>query len=573
MPVVEPTTPGLLGRSRTRISSSSLTTFLRCKNQWFWKYKIGLTSPKSISQILGIELEDALCRVLMNTPVSINSLKTLTDWAISLCSEEAKVCLENSEKRWNQTLWKNPSQRFDSVNLDDLEKKIVSGIELFLDEVKLCYQSNGGPFIDRFRTGDVVFETPAPCWRQEPKFTIPDKVRNFGLRNWSRPSDFKWEKAGSDITWSEAWEIARPWFKDPRVHQPQRIFHPDGWAAGELDLVLRWDGNIRIIDIKSGTSNSKFAKSLEHQLTFYSWLWYESFNQQVPKSLHGWYLGSKEVIDYETPSSSQFAELASQYHSNYEEMNNFHEGSVLFPLQLKSSCTNESGCFWCRFDGNNISELTEDKQLSERLNNFAHEVRPPYEMIQDIPNRVNVKGKFTGKWGPLPNHYSEPVLGAMLTASGTQVTIEESEPGAFPDLHDLTGGEVIIKNALPGVWRGNPRLYVDSNTEIVIDEDSNRLKLTRIGLLRVKSNVSGIVISIDQRKGMRYDEKPWTMLNFHIWDGHSVVEVVAFGSSITTQLINLNPGDEVKITSAELGWRSGLPQLRIDSRSTRVIVN
>ena len=161
----------------------------------------------------------------------------------------------------------------------------------------------------------------------------------------------------------------------------------------------------------------------------------------------------------------------------------------------------------------------------------------------------------------------------MLTASGTQVTIEESEPGAFPDLHDLTGGEVIIKNALPGVWRGNPRLYVDSNTEIVIDEDSNRLKLTRIGLLRVKSNVSGIVISIDQRKGMRYDEKPWTMLNFHIWDGHSVVEVVAFGSSITTQLINLNPGDEVKITSAELGWRSGLPQLRIDSRSTRVIVN
>ena len=245
----------------------------------------------------------------------------------------------------------------------------------------------------------------------------------------------------------------------------------------------------------------------------------------------------------------------------------------MFPLQLKSSCTNESGCFWCRFDGNNISDLTEDKQICEKLTNFNHEVSSPYEMIQDIPNRVNVKGKFTGKWGPLPNHYSEPVLGAMLTASGTQVTIEESEPGAFPDLHDLTGGEVIIKNALPGVWRGNPRLYVDSNTEIAIDEDSNELELTRIGLLRVKSNISGVVISIDQRNGIRYDEKPWTMLNFHIWDGHSVVEVVAFGSSITTQLTNLNPGDEVKITSAELGWRSGLPQLRIDSRSTRVIVN
>ena len=61
------------------------------------------------------------------------------------------------------------------------------------------------------------------------------------------------------------------------------------------------------------------------------------------------------------------------------------------------------------------------------------------------------------------------------------------------------------------------------------------------------------------------------MLNFHIWDGHSVVEAVAFGSSITTQLINLNPGDEVKITSAELGCR--IWPATTNDLSTRVIVN
>ena len=78
-------------------------------------------------------------------------------------------------------------------------------------------------------------------------------------------------------------------------------------------------------------------------------------------------------------------------------------------------------------------------------------------MIGDIQSRINIRGKFTGQWGPLPNHYAEPVLGAMISVSGTQVTVEESEPNAFSSLHDYADGEVIIMNALPGVWRGNPR--------------------------------------------------------------------------------------------------------------------
>ena len=44
--------------------------------------------------------------------------------------------------------------------------------------------------------------------------------------------------------------------------------------------------------------------------------------------------------------------------------------------------------------------------------------------------------------GSLPNHYSEPVLGAMVSVSGTQITIEESEPNAYPSLHEYSDGEV-----------------------------------------------------------------------------------------------------------------------------------
>ena len=88
--------------------------------------------------------------------------------------------------------------------------------------------------------------------------------------------------------------------------------------------------------------------------------------------------------------------------------------------------------------------------------------------------------------------------------------------------------------------------------------------------MRTRANVEGVIVSIDQRSGVRLDEKPWLMRNMHIWDGNHIAEVVAFGSSITSQMLEIKPGDRVKIVSAELGWRSGLPQLRIDQRSTRI---
>ena len=163
----------------------------------------------------------------------------------------------------------------------------------------------------------------------------------------------------------------------------------------------------------------------------------------------------------------------------------------------------------------------------------------------------------------------------MVSVSGTQITVEESEPNAFPNLHDQVDGEVIIINALPGVWRGNPRLYLDSKSKIISSgseeiTDLGEIELTRIGLMRTRANIEGVILSIDQRNGVRLDEKPWAMLNIHIWDGNHIVEVVAFGSSITSQIRQMKPGDIVKIVSAELGWRSGLPQLRIDQRSTRI---
>ena len=209
-----------------------------------------------------------------------------------------------------------------------------------------------------------------------------------------------------------------------------------------------------------------------------------------------------------------------------------------------------------------------DDQLRARMIE-GNSISSPCVPLGEIPSRVNVSGNLIAQWGPLPNHFNEPVLGAMLRAGEATIAIEEAEPGAFPHLHDSEQKNVIIENALPGVWRDQPRLYVDQHSNIRV-RNEDEPKGTRIGLLRTRANVEGVVVAIRQQNGVRLDAKPWSMLGFHLWDGEHIVEVVAFGSAISERLRSMRPGDRIRLIGAELGWRAGLIQLRIDVRKTRI---
>ena len=133
------------------------------------------------------------------------------------------------------------------------------------------------------------------------------------------------------MTWHEAWECARPWFKDPRVHQPQRLYHPDGWASGELDMVLRWDGRLRLVDIKLGTPGSAFSASLEHQLRFYAWLWHETHGGQTVHGMEGWYLEAGERVGYEPPHADEMEMLTTTYKQHFAAMQSHDAGVMKFP--------------------------------------------------------------------------------------------------------------------------------------------------------------------------------------------------------------------------------------------------
>lgn len=582
MPVGVPPLGGPLGRSRSRISASGLTTFLRCQRQWFLGSKLGLSGPTTPSQILGIVIEDELCGLLMHRPdTSINSLTGLGHWISEKVPAAAQRAYDTGLAAWKDSLWHAEHTTWDDVLVESLEGKIRAGLTLFMEEVNRCYKENGGPYLEQYRSGNSPFEVPSPAWGDEPIFPVPDKVRSFGMRTWATDEPMVWLEKGAPVAWHEAWEIARPWVKDPRVHQPQRLYHPDGWAAGELDLVLRWDGKLRLVDIKSGDPTSRFAASLQHQLRFYAWLWHETHHGELVASMEGWYLSGPHRVEYDAPTKQEISSMTEEFFATNKAMQNMGSGPVALPALPGEACDGEAaGCHWCSLTTDEEGNFLNTDLLDTITQVRSQSIVSPSQPLSSIPNRVNVTGTFTGAWGPLPNHFSEPVLGAMLMSGGAQLTVEESEPGSFPHLHDGPNGAIVILDALPGVWRGSPRLYLDSKSKICTLEEAKSIfekndqaldeHLTRLGLLRTRANVEGVVLSLRKRSGVRLDEKPWTMLAMHLWDGSHVVEIAAFGSSITGQMESIRPGDEIKLMAAELGWRAGLPQLRMDTRKTRL---
>ena len=170
-----PPSGGPLSRTRTRISASSLTKFLRCKRQFFLSNKLGLSSPRSISQVLGIVIEDSLCSILMRRPVSICSLEDLRDWCYSLAEHEAEQCYHNGKDEWDNTLWKQDGQNWDDVDVAELSRKIKNGLDMFLEEVESCHESGGGPYLEQFRSGKPPFSVPSPAWGRTPRFLFQTK--------------------------------------------------------------------------------------------------------------------------------------------------------------------------------------------------------------------------------------------------------------------------------------------------------------------------------------------------------------------------------------------------------------
>ena len=105
MPAQIPPEAQSIGRARGRLSASSLTTFLRCEKQWFLNYRIGLRGPLSPHQVMGIEVEDAFCSILMHRAPVVSSFEELQSWLFGLVEENARSAIDKGKSTFDDALW------------------------------------------------------------------------------------------------------------------------------------------------------------------------------------------------------------------------------------------------------------------------------------------------------------------------------------------------------------------------------------------------------------------------------------------------------------------------------------
>ena len=101
--------------------------------------------------------------------------------------------------------------------------------------------------------------------------------------------------------------MARPWFVDPDAAAfTQTSTHPDGWFQGEYDLVYRWGGRTRIVDIKASIGKGDRSHGYIDQLRMYAWLWNKTHGDSEPiDGLEIWYLGAGDPKSVTVPSQKK----------------------------------------------------------------------------------------------------------------------------------------------------------------------------------------------------------------------------------------------------------------------------
>ena len=574
MPVI-PQATGVHARSRRRLSASSLVTWERCKRDWFLTRRLGIRVPMHPEMLLGHIVEEAATAIWMERAqpimqsgvtrwveseskgeMEVDSLQLLNDWLRTLMRPMVDEMLRQLAENWSNCLWKAEGRAHTDVKREKLNSMVKNAIKLQIAEATECLEANGGPHLEAFRAGGDPFGTIAPCWG----------------------GDTHWQAEGEPCTWWEAWEIARPWAKDPRITAAQRLFHPDGWAAGELDVAHRWRGTTHIVDIKANRGHGRDHSGVAFQLRFYQWLWHETrphpakpvnrVEEGEVSEIKSWHLADGFVH-----TADMISDLKAETERLFDVQTKMAQVSFDdFNLEGEDTSTDgKLGCAVCH--GLQTCDYPRGGQ-EQPLHSLIPDVEiqragPPFGTIADLPSRVTVKGSIHGHWGPMPNHHGDAIIGAAITAGGKTSVIEEMGVGQFPDLHEHAG-DCILQNVAPGQWRGMIRLYLDHDSRIL--PPSEEVEADRLGLIPTRANISGMVISRGQNSGINARGKPWSMSTAHIWDGTGLTEVVAFGRGRSESFDNLVVGDRVRFMAAEIGWREGTPQLRIDPRNTRLSV-
>ena len=578
-----------------RLSASQVILWKSCNRLWYYTYMERLKGPLPPQIIRGNAVEECICRVLRDSPVLVATgaademtsplledgspaydnplawpaptLVELTEdeWPTDRDSLEAWAMARidvHFEACWDAAVldWESIPNRVGSVDAADPDEGLAmtrAGLRLHLDQVQACIEASGGPGLADWRKGGSRGDWPAPDGFPRVWNEVHPAARDSG-----------------EITWCEAWEVARPWFVDPDAGQFKlTTSHPDEWFQGEYDMVYDWTGKIRIIDLKASIGKGDRSGGYIEQLRLYGWLWWETHGRaDEVEALEIWYLGPGTVKDVPRPSVEELETLTEELSGLYQKIHSrdpsidecppepaplryFDEGGI--PSATPVDPDPRARCIRCDLRG--VCEGSEhdlELPLERSIDRFGH--KWPVTPLGEIVTRVNVVGEVSGLRGP------------NLAADGTvelSFTLQEGydrakvQPSRYGSPTDVTrsirnGSRVRIDNAMASVWRGEVVLDLDAKSSVEVAEDSDSAPIVDV---ETKVNAVGRIWAINAFP----DGAGVTRWSVTIVDQTGSAGVVAFKQFIPIAAAGVSRGDEIAILNGEIGEFNGQPQVRI----------
>ncbi len=490
--------------------------------------------------------------------------KALESWAMSRVDVHFDSCWDAAVADWESA--PNRSGSVADADPEEALEMVRAGIRMHLDQVETCLKAGGGPKFSEWRAGGMRGQWPAPDGFPRVWIERHPAARDSG-----------------DITWFEAWEVARPWFVDPDAGQwKQTTSHPDEWFQGEYDMVYDWTGAIRIIDLKASIGRGDRSGSYIDQLRLYCWLWWETHGRaDEVEALEIWYLGTGSVKDVPRPTQDELLGLSEELEALYGRIHArdptidecppepaplryFDEGGV--PSQTPIDPDPRARCRRCELRG--VCEGSEhdlELPLERSIERFGHNW--PVTPLGEIVTRVNVVGDVSGLRGPNLAADGSVELSFILQEGYDRAKVRPSRYGTPRQVTRsiANGSRVRIENAMASVWKGEVVLDIDDKSSVAIADESDSAPIVDI---ETKVNAIGRVWSVNAFP----DGEGVTRWSVTMVDQTGSAGVVAFRHFIPLAAAGVTRGDEIAILNGEIGEFNGQPQVRIGPGGRLVIL-
>ena len=587
-----------------RLSASQVNSFQSCPRLWFYEKNLHFKFPQVPVLFVGRAVEDAFCRMLRESPGLISSnashdtisripldgngqpdrnsdevwpsqrilplpdkllpksISDIRDWAISRIDAHLPVSLEEMRIEWNKD--ERKAGDWSDVDPNYCREMCINGIDMHLKELESCMEN--------------IDENTLKLWR------------NGHREEWPSPDGFGFSLEGthplannSKITLLEAWEISRPWFVDPdAANFSLNAIHPDFWFQGEYDLVYRWNGRIKIVDLKASLGKGDRSGDYVKQLRMYAMLWWVTHEkEELVSDLEVWYLGANKVKIIDNPTESELEEMEKELKLLWKELKSVDISIENFPPSpspvrgfleggVKTDPPSEKRCDRCEWSkicpgGSGNDEFPADKSFTVPGNITPIEVTPINDLDPRLTIVCDVFSVFDSK-----NKRPSITISQGKSMAKIDILVDKHQDGQRPWHEQISKGDrIMIENAVVTVnWKGELVLKIDplgmiSKTQKEIVEHSDLMEF------RARWNVVGKMIYKFDKKGVGRNGKQWHRKGIMIMDPSGSMKISGWANDWGTQYDMSQMGDLVLI--ANTGIDAWATQVRGDiSRNSKI---